>query len=275
MKNFSNTYIFVFSAVMVTIVAAVLSFASLKLKPIQDNNIRLEQMQNILASVNIESTSKDATEKFRKYIVESYVINSNAEPQQGVDAFSVDLKKEVSKIDEVKLLSDKLVEQKESPFKKFVSGFTKSKQTDKQKITNEIADINNSRKLPVYICNKDDSTYYVFPLRGKGLWGPIWGYISLKADMNTVYGAVFDHKTETPGLGAEIKETWFQKPFQGKKIFEDGRFTSIKVMKGGAPKGDMHAVDAISGGTITSRGVEYMIQDCLSSYLPFFEQQKK
>ena len=275
MKNFSNTYIFVFSAVMVAIVAAVLSFASLKLKPIQDHNIRLEQMQNILASVNIESTAKDATEKFKKYIVESYVMNSEAEPQKGEDAFSVDLKKEISKIEEMKTLSARLVEQKESPFRKFISGFIKSEKADKKQINSEIEKIKDSRKLPVYICNKNDSTFYVFPLRGKGLWGPIWGYISLEDDLNTVYGATFDHKSETPGLGAEIKEAWFQKPFHGKKIFEDGKFTSIRVMKGGAPEGDVHAVDAISGGTITSRGVEAMLRDCLSAYMPFFEQQKK
>ncbi len=131
------------------------------------------------------------------------------------------------------------------------------------------------RKLPVYVAEKDGKKYYIFPLRGKGLWGPIWGYVALEDDLNTIYGVVFDHKGETPGLGAEIATEHFQKQFAGKKIFdEDGKFVSIAVVKGGAPEGDEHAVDAISGGTITSKGLQAMIKDGLSAYVNFILKQR-
>ena len=115
----------------------------------------------------------------------------------------------------------------------------------------------NDQKLPLYISILEDSSKcYIIPLRGKGLWGPIWGYIAIKEDINTVFGAVFAHKSETPGLGAEINQGFFQEPFRDKKIFnENNEFVSITVKKGGAPEGSLHDVDAISGGTITSDGV--------------------
>ena len=107
---------------------------------------------------------------------------------------------------------------------------------------------------------------------GKGLWGPIWGYIALESDKNTVAGASFDHKGETPGLGAEINQGWFQEPFVGKKIFdESGDYQSIRVIKGGAPEGDKHGVDAISGGTITSNGVTEMLVRTLKIYEPYLK----
>ncbi|MCW3787546.1 NADH:ubiquinone reductase (Na(+)-transporting) subunit C [Plebeiibacterium sediminum] len=124
------------------------------------------------------------------------------------------------------------------------------------------------RSYPLYICKLDNGEEkLIIPLRGAGLWGPIWGYISLNADRNTVYGATFDHKGETPGLGAEISKDFFQTPFKGKTIYnEAGDFTSIDVVKGGGTENNPHAVDAISGGTITSKGVSAMLQDCLSGY---------
>ena len=97
----------------------------------------------------------------------------------------------------------------------------------------------------------------------------------MQEDLNTVLGAVFDHKGETPGLGAEISLGWFQERFTGKTIYEGDEFVSIKVVKGGAVEGDMHAVDGISGGTITSDGVTDMLQERLSRYVPFFEELRK
>ena len=111
-------------------------------------------------------------------------------------------------------------------------------------------------------------------MRGKGLWGPIWGFIALKDDMNTISGAVFDHKAETPGLGAEISLDWFQEPFIGKTIFEGNNLVSINVVKGGAPIDDMHSVDGISGGTITSDGLADMLAERFEQYLPFFNKKK-
>lgn len=122
---------------------------------------------------------------------------------------------------------------------------------------------------PLYIAEKEDKTYYVVPLRGKGLWGPIWGYVALEDDLNTIYGASFDHKTETPGLGAEINKGFFMDQFVGKKLFDEGEFVSVAVVKGGAS--GQYEVDGISGGTITSDGVDDMLKDCISFYLPYFE----
>ena len=132
----------------------------------------------------------------------------------------------------------------------------------------------NTQLLPLFISQIDGATSYIIPLRGKGLWGPIWGFIALKDDLTTVYGAVFDHKGETPGLVAEINQPFFQEPFAGKTIFEGLNFTSIKVVKVGYSKGDMHAVDGISGGTITSDGVTDMLSERLSMYLAYFEKIK-
>ena len=130
-----------------------------------------------------------------------------------------------------------------------------------------------SNTLPLFICNIDSSRYYIVPLHGIGLWGPIWGYIALKSDFNTVYGAVFDHKGETPGLGAEIATAKFQEQFTDKTIFEGDNFVSISVVKGGATKGNPHQIDAISGGTITSRALEAMLKTCISEYLDFFKNK--
>lgn len=144
-------------------------------------------------------------------------------------------------------------------------------------LKNEQAKAPDQRSLPIFVGTLDDgTTAYVTPLRGKGLWGPIWGYIAFQPDLNTVYGAVFDHQGETPGLGAEIKEEFFQKPFVGKQIFEDStKFVSIKVVKGGNTADNPHAVDAISGGTITSKGLEAMLDSCLIQYKPYFIQNHK
>jgi Na+-transporting NADH:ubiquinone oxidoreductase subunit C len=132
------------------------------------------------------------------------------------------------------------------------------------------------RNLPIFVYTAEDSTKkYIFPLRGTGLWGPIWGYIALYDDYNTIYGAIFKHSKETPGLGAEINESWFQEQFENKTIFdENGNFVSVEVVKGGAKPDDPHAVDAISGGTITSTALEEMLRECLVNYVQYFKTIK-
>ncbi|MEY2970502.1 MAG: hypothetical protein RLZZ599_875 [Bacteroidota bacterium] len=129
---------------------------------------------------------------------------------------------------------------------------------------------NMDREVPLYVANKDGQTYYIVPLRGKGLWGPVWGFVSLENDGNTVVGANFGHKSETPGLGAEITTPMFTDQFPGKKISEAGMFQSISVVKKGTSNGD-YAVDGISGGTITSNGVNDMLSDCLAPYAEYFK----
>ena len=135
----------------------------------------------------------------------------------------------------------------------------------------------DQRKFPVYVADMGDKgKIFVIPLRGAGLWGPIWGYIALSSDMNTIYGANFDHQGETPGLGAEINTEIFQKPFIGKTIFDQtGLFTSIIIAKAGEKSDPAHSVDGISGGTITSKGLQKMLYDDLASYQEFFKTLKK
>jgi len=121
--------------------------------------------------------------------------------------------------------------------------------------------------LPVFTASSEDGKdVIILPVEGKGLWGPIWGYVSLESDLNTIFGVTFDHKGETPGLGAEINTSDFEGMFRGKKLFDNGDFVSVMVHKGGAEDGDVHGVDAISGGTITSNGLQNMLRDCLEKY---------
>lgn len=134
----------------------------------------------------------------------------------------------------------------------------------------------DERKLPIFECAVDNKKIFIIPVWGVGMWGPIWGYISLEEDFNTIYGVTFAHEAETPGLGAEIDKKFFQEPFKGKKIFDDsGKFVSISIVKGGAPPGDIHGVDAISGGTITSLALQNTIFECLDNYVTYFKNHKK
>jgi len=132
---------------------------------------------------------------------------------------------------------------------------------------------------PIYLAEMNGKKYYIVPLYGAGLWDDIWGYISLNDDKNTVEGTVFDHKGETPGLGAQITEKWFETQFKGKTIlkdakagFTDNNFISVRTVKGGAKADDMHGVDGISGGTKTSDGVNDMIKERLAHYLIYFQK---
>lgn len=130
----------------------------------------------------------------------------------------------------------------------------------------------DQRRLPVYVCRTDNGLKYILPAYGAGLWGPIWGYISLDADGSKIYGAYFAHQGETPGLGAEIEKPAFSNEFKGLNLFKDGRFMPIAVVKAGQrPAGDEDYVNGISGGTITSKGVGTMIDNCLSPYKSFLE----
>jgi Na+-transporting NADH:ubiquinone oxidoreductase subunit C len=133
-------------------------------------------------------------------------------------------------------------------------------------------------ELAIYVIKLNGELIYIIPLRGVGLWGPVWGNIALKDDFNTVVGVTFGHKSETPGLGAEIETPVFEDQFPGKALFnEDGSFKSIRVIKGGVANlpsaSQLHAVDAITGGTITCNGVNDMLKNVLESYVPYFKKQ--
>ena len=114
----------------------------------------------------------------------------------------------------------------------------------------------------------------VVPLYGAGLWGPIWGYVALDTDMNTVKGIVLDHAGETPGLGAEITTPKHQQMYIGKTVYEGEELVGVTLKKGGADKSNPHEVDAITGGTKTSDGVSAMIKDCLNYYNPYFSASR-
>ncbi|MCF6214390.1 MAG: NADH:ubiquinone reductase (Na(+)-transporting) subunit C [Flavobacteriaceae bacterium] len=165
-------------------------------------------------------------------------------------------------------------------FKKYIKEELSLKEDGSVDTTIKAFDINlkhetkkavNEQRFPIYVAEKDGKKFYVVPLFGAGLWDAIWGYISLADDENTVVGASFDHKGETPGLGAEINQSWFEDQFIDEQIMEGSKFVSVKVVKGGTPTSDKHGVDAISGGTITSDGVSLMIEERLQRYLAYFK----
>lgn len=127
------------------------------------------------------------------------------------------------------------------------------------------------RRLPLYVYEQDGKVYYIVSVRGNGLWDEIWGNVALKEDLNTIAGASFDHKGETPGLGAEIKDNpAFPAQFKGKEIYDEGEFVSVTVRKGGA-RDPEHEVDGISGATVTADGVTEMLYRGIKYYEPYFE----
>lgn len=227
----TNRYIFLYASAMVILVALVLSGAATMLRPLQERNMRIEKMQNILSTIDVDAPRANAEALFEQYITVTKVVNHLGEEVEG-DAFEVDLQ-----VENRKELSDRL--------------------------------------LPVYIAEVEGQPYYILPIRGNGLWGPIWGYLSLESDMSTIFGANFDHASETPGLGAEIADQPFESQFPGKKIYDEtGDFKPVRVVKGGAPANDPHAVDGISGGTITSNGVTNMLENGLGAYEKYFQKMK-
>ena len=131
-----------------------------------------------------------------------------------------------------------------------------------------------NNRLHVFVCDVDGQTKYMFPVYGAGLWGAIWGYIALNADKDTVYGVYFSHASETPGLGAEIATEPFQDHFKNKKTLENGS-VALGVVKNGKVEKPEYQVDGISGGTITSVGVDVMLKTCLNNYISFLTNNKE
>jgi Na+-transporting NADH:ubiquinone oxidoreductase subunit C len=245
---YSNFYVFRFAAIMVVVVATILSGAAMLLKPMQDRNIRIEKTQSILSAANIDNTKENAVELYKEHLEREIAVNTSGEI---VSVYE----------------NGELKQGEERPFE------LSTKEEYNQAANPEAG----KATLPIFILDKDGTKLHVIPLRGKGLWGPVYGNIALKEDLNTIAGAVFDHDKETPGLGAEINETWFEEQFIGKKIFdENNNFVSVTVVKGGVENNanidNIHGVDAISGGTITSDGVTKMLEDNLSYYIPYIKK---
>ncbi len=133
-------------------------------------------------------------------------------------------------------------------------------------------EVKTNKRFHVFVAEKDGDTKYVFPVYGTGLWGAIWGYVALNSDKNTVYGVYFSHASETPGLGAEIATEHFQTLFSGKKAVDNGQIV-LGVVKNGKVENPKCQVDGISGGTITSDGVNLMLKNCLSNYKNFLTKK--
>ncbi|MDR0685910.1 MAG: NADH:ubiquinone reductase (Na(+)-transporting) subunit C [Dysgonamonadaceae bacterium] len=125
---------------------------------------------------------------------------------------------------------------------------------------------------PVFEATVGGQKKYVLSMRGSGLWGPLWGFISFDDDRNTVYGASFGHESETPGLGAEIESAEFSNKFKGKHFFDtSGKFVSVAIVKTGKTVQGQDYVDGISGGTITSQGVDVMLKNGIGAYENFLK----
>lgn len=128
---------------------------------------------------------------------------------------------------------------------------------------------NPEKGIPVFEALVDGTIKYVLPMRGAGLWGPIWGYLSVESNGSTIYGAEFGHAGETPGLGAEIVQVAFRNQFKEKELIKNNEFKSIAVVKPGQSIADKDYVDGISGGTITSKGVDAMLLNSIGEYKNF------
>jgi Na+-transporting NADH:ubiquinone oxidoreductase subunit C len=135
------------------------------------------------------------------------------------------------------------------------------------------------KPLPLYVWKEDGVVKkYAFPISGKGLWSTIYGYLALEGDLGTVAGITFYRHGETPGLGGEVEADWFQNNFKGKKILAGGQRVRFEVVKGKAadkyPQGNDHAVDGISGATLTGNGVTRFLNEALDHYEGYFKLQR-
>ena len=230
----SNSYIIIYSVILVIIVAFLLAFVSQALKPTQDVNVALDKKKQILAALNIHDlNNEDAAKKYAEVVI-----------------------------------ADRVVDDKGQVIK------PGSKGGEKDGFVLNSSDY-KAGKLAIYICNVDGKDKYVIPVYGMGLWGPIWGYIAVDDDKNTVYGAYFNHESETAGLGAEIKDSQvWQDQFKGKKIFDDGSGdVTLSVVKKSEVKNPATQCDAVTGATLTSNGVSMMLHECLGKYKMFFNKK--
>ena len=242
----SNKYTILFAIGMVVVVGSLLAFTASSLKPNIVENERMEKQQNILYAMGVnENGATDIV-----FI--------------GTDKVADEFSKYIAK----QLIVDasgNAVENNEAYLIDVKKEQAKAKNGQK-------------RDLPLFVGQKAGQTYYIAPIRGKGLWDAIWGYVAMDENM-VIQGAYFDHKGETPGLGANIKQRYFMDDFNGEKLLTaSGEFKGITVAKGNNdPKNlikDDYEVDALAGATITGDGVSAMIKSDLKLYLPFFKNLK-
>ena len=240
----SNGYTLLFAIGMVLIVGALLAFTASSLRPMIDANKRIEKQQNILYAMGVN----DNDESSAVFVAKDKVAGE----------FSKYIKKQLV------IEGDKITEDAEAYLID-----VKKQQT--------AAKAGTVRKLPLFVGEKDGKTFYIAPIRGKGLWDAIWAYVAMDKNM-VVQGAFFDHKGETPGLGANIKQRYFMDDFIGEDLMNNGSFKGITVSKSNNdPKNEDkndNEVDAIAGATITGDGVAAMIKSELGLYVPYFKTLK-
>lgn len=240
-----NSYTLLFSVGMVIIVGSLLAFAASALKPTIDENKRIEKQQNILYAMGINE-NEDGNVVF-------------VSKDKISDTFSKYIKKQLV------IQGDKVTEDDQAYL------------IDIKKEQTEAKNPSYQRRLPLFIGEKDGNKFYVVPIRGKGLWDAIWGYVSINKDL-VVQGVYFDHAGETPGLGANIKQRFFMDDFTGEHLTKNGTFVGISADKGNADPNNIdktdNEVDALAGATITSNGVSNMLKSELALYVPYFKTLK-
>ncbi len=232
MNRQSNTYTIIYAIILVVVVGVMLSVVYQALRPQQIENIENDTKRQILAAALISPAQGESV--------------SDLYSKHITESYIVNTKGEKTAPDV-------------NPFDVNVSLEVKKPEAE--------------RLLPVFVCSTDAGTKYIVPVYGAGLWGPIWGYIAMDANGDSIYGAYFAHQGETPGLGAEIEKPAFSDQFKGKDIFSNsGEFQSVKVVKNGQEPAEGAYVHAISGGTITSQGVQKMLMNSLQPYTEFFKR---
>lgn len=236
--------------IITAVVAIVLALMSNGLKPIHDKNEAIYNKKAILSAI-ADHLGKDLGSLSDDEIIEIF---NNQISQTVID------------------MDGKVVDEQTMVSLGYKDGSAESVDMGKEMKKSEA-----DRLLPLYTYKKaDGEDFYVVNVRGKGLWDEIWGCIALEKDLNTIAGVAFDHKAETPGLGAEIKDNiaW-KNQFTGKKLFtNDGEFKSVYVRKGGA-KDPVYEVDGISGATITADGVTEMLARGIKYYQPYLNTIKQ
>ena len=237
-----NTYTIAFAAVMVVIVGALLAFMASALSAKISENERLEKQQNILYAMGVNENEGAGSVSF---------IGTD----KVAEAFNTYIKEQII------LEGDKITK---DPNAYLID--LKKEETN--------AKAGKTRKLPVFIGEKDNKEFYIIPMRGKGLWDAIWGFVAVDKNM-IVQGVYFDHKGETPGLGANIKQRYFMDDFIGESILNNDNYVGITVAKGNNDPTneikDDNEVDALAGATITGDGVSAMIKQSISLYKPFLQ----
>ncbi|MBD3862629.1 Na(+)-translocating NADH-quinone reductase subunit C [Olleya marilimosa] len=247
MNTDKNSYTVIFAIVMVLVVGSLLAFTAATLKPNIAENRRMEKQQNILYAMGVNGNEGDGDITF-----------------VSTDKVAADFSKYITK----QLVIENGVAKEDN--EAYLIDIKKEQAKAKT---------GGTRRLPLFVGEKDGKTFYIAPIRGKGLWDAIWGYVAMDENM-VVQGTFFDHAGETPGLGANIKQRYFMDDFYGEKLLTDaGVFKGITVAKGNNdPKNEIkddYEVDALAGATITGDGVTAMIKKDLRLYQPYFENLKK